>query len=256
MNSPVSWIEKYEIKPNRWVYVPTEETKSLGRKIIKYVNSDWKTPEYFYHLKKGGHVKALKIHTNNNYFSSLDLSDFFGSMSRTRVTRSLKEHMEYDIARKIANASTVPHIEPDKHSHSLPYGFSQSPLLASLCLDKSTLGKKIKECNLNKEVTISIYMDDIVISSCDENHLDYWVKQLKAAAKRSHLILNEAKESHIAQKIEVFNIILSHNFLEITKIRFNEFYLAYNKSTSKPQRHGIASYVWTVNPSQAKLLDQ
>jgi len=255
MSSPVSWTEKYELKPGRWVYIPTEESKQLGRQIIQLVNSKWKAPLYFYHLKKGGHVQALKSHLGNQYFVSLDLTDFFGSMSRTRVTRSLKEHFCYDTARAIAKASTIPHLRKDEHSHSLPYGFTQSPILASICLDKSTLGKCIKECNRSSEAVLTVYMDDFVISSKSEAHIKKWLTNLKLAAKKSHLNFNEAKETPISPTIEVFNIKLSRQNLAITNERFSLFYEAYKNSKSEPQKNGIGGYVWTVNPQQARQLD-
>ncbi|MEH6530764.1 MAG: reverse transcriptase domain-containing protein [Photobacterium frigidiphilum] len=255
MNSPVSWIEKYEVKPGRWVYIPTEESKLLGKKIIKHVNKHWQAPPYFFHLKKGGHVQALKSHLESHYFASLDIADFFGSMSRTRVTRSLKEYLGYEDARAIAKASTIPHRRKDEHSHALPYGFSQSPLLASLCLDKSTLGKCIKECYESPEAIITVYMDDIVVSSSNKTHIQKWLNKVKFAAKKSNLKLNEAKELPISAKVEVFNIELSTEALAITDKRFSLFYDVYKNSTSEPQRHGIGGYVWTVNPQQAKQLD-
>ncbi|MDX1303430.1 reverse transcriptase domain-containing protein [Photobacterium sp.] len=256
MNSPVSWTEKYEVKPGRWVYVPKEETKLLGRKIIDVVNKKWTAPEYFFHLKKGGHVRALKEHTKNVFFSCLDLTDFFGSMSRTRVTRSLKSHIGYEAARALAKASTVPHLRMNEHSHSIPYGFSQSPILATLCLDKSTLGQCIKQCHESRDVTVTIYMDDIVISSSDSVYLATWITLFKEAALKSKLVLNDSKESPIATSVEVFNIELSHKHLKVTEERFNLFYKAYNESDSLQQRNGIGGYVWTVNPAQAKMLDQ
>lgn len=256
MNFPVSWSEKYELKPGRWVFVQTQEAKLLGREIITTINNKWKAPDYYFHLRDGGHVKALKSHIGHHYFTALDLADFFGSMSRTRVTRSLKQYFDYETARAIAKASTVPHSRANEHSHSLPYGFSQSPLLASICLEKSTLGILLNQCQQDITIAVTVYMDDIILSSDSENVLSQWVNELKSAAIRSNLTLNSTKESPISKRIECFNITMSHNHLEITRDRFKDFYTVYNQSTSGHQRKGIGGYIGTVNKTQALLLDR
>jgi hypothetical protein len=41
----------------------------------------------------------------------------------------------------------------------LPYGFVQSPILASLALDKSKLGKLLRKLNGRTDITVSVYVD-------------------------------------------------------------------------------------------------
>ncbi|MDR8523470.1 reverse transcriptase domain-containing protein [Shewanella fidelis] len=250
MHSPLSWTEKYQIKSGKWIYVPTIQAKFNGRVIIEKVKSEWTPPDFYYHLQKGGHVKALKEHTKNNYFTSLDLSDFFGSMSRTRLTRALKSLFEYDEARTIAKSSTVPHWKENAHSHSIPYGFSQSPILASICLEKSTLGIALNECHLDNNLTITVYMDDIILSSTHEFYLNGWLDYIKEAATKSKLSLNLKKSNPVANKIQVFNIELSHKKLQVNNKRFEEFKKVYTESLSEHQRYGISGYISTVNSMQ------
>jgi proteasome assembly chaperone (PAC2) family protein len=71
----------------------------------------------------------------------------------------------------------------------------QSPILASVCLDDSTLGEYIKACSNNAILNISVYMDDIVISSNSIQELVKQMEYLKDAAKSSHFSLNTEKES-------------------------------------------------------------
>ncbi|WP_445946674.1 reverse transcriptase domain-containing protein [Shewanella sp.] len=255
MHSPLSWTEKYQIKSGKWIYVPTAQVKLYGRLIIEQLKNEWLIPDFYFHLQKGGHVRALKKHKANYFFASLDLSDFFGSMSRTRLTRSLKSVFKYDIARTIAKASTVPHWRENEHSHSIPYGFSQSPILASICLEKSTLGKALNECRLDINVTITVYMDDIILSSSHDFYVTGWLEYIKEASLKSQLVLNAKKESSVANKIQVFNIELSHDSLKITDARFDKFNQIYKESSSENQRHGIAGYVSTVNSQQLAQLN-
>lgn len=87
------WIHKFEVKPGSWVYIPSTATRTCGERIAKQVKSVWHAPDYFYHLNQGGHVKALQSHLNDKYFASIDISDFFGSISRSRITRTLKKKL-------------------------------------------------------------------------------------------------------------------------------------------------------------------
>jgi hypothetical protein len=80
------WIHKFQIKENSWVYVPTEAAKEFGETVKETIESKWKAPKIYYHLSSGGHVKALNQHIQNNYFLHLDIKDFFGNITRNRVT--------------------------------------------------------------------------------------------------------------------------------------------------------------------------
>jgi hypothetical protein len=61
--------------------------------------------------------------------------------------------------------STVPFrpVGADKTSFVLPFGFVQSPLMAGLCLANSKLGATL--ARLAKKFTVTVYVDDIVIST-------------------------------------------------------------------------------------------
>ena len=136
-----SWINRFELKPNCWVYVPSKESRKEGKAIKSTIEKHWLPPSYYCHLKPGGHVKALKLHINSNFFIRAYISQFFNSINRTRVTREFKKiYPSYTIARKNACKSVVP--SPfEKGNFILPYGFVQSLIIASICLFKSRLGK-------------------------------------------------------------------------------------------------------------------
>ncbi len=121
------WISKFQIKPNSWVFVPTEEMIQYGLNLKQSIQKHWTPPDYYYHLRNGGHVKALKIHTESQYFIFLDIKDFFDSINRSRITRCMKKYFGYDKAREIAIGSTV----KSNKKFILPFGFVQSPIIAS-----------------------------------------------------------------------------------------------------------------------------
>lgn len=254
MTYQVSWSNRFEVKPDRWVYQPTALSKKNGQIICNILNKKWKKPSYYYHLRSGGHVQALKKHLDNNYFIAVDLQNFFGSISRSRVTRSLKSFLSYNVARKIAKESTVKSTGSCPHSHYLPYGFVQSPLLASVCLFYSSLGTLLYAINRNALYTLSVYMDDIVISSNNAEMLDELYKTVCEVTNKSGFIINKKKSQSVSSRIDVFNITLSHQLLEITNERFIKFQQIYTTSQSQAQKDGIQSYVYSVNPSQVSLL--
>ena len=87
------WAAKYERKPGRWVFEPTDEYRRIGEEIKKATRKAWRPPPYYFHLRRGGHVRSLQRHLRNSYFVRFDIEDFFGRVNQTRVTRCLKEYL-------------------------------------------------------------------------------------------------------------------------------------------------------------------
>lgn len=158
------------------------------------------------HLLSGGHVEALRAHAGNSWFIHLDIKDFFGSINRSRITRALKNLFGYEQARSIANASTV--IHPSRGDYILPFGFVQSPLIASVCLYKSALGRCLRDLQ-KTGVTVSIYVDDLILSTADLQVVQQALVAVKRAAERAEFRLNPAKEEGPAEKVTAFNIAIA-----------------------------------------------
>ncbi|MBB1404861.1 hypothetical protein H5079_04455 [Pseudoalteromonas sp. SG44-5] len=249
-----SWSNRFEIKPGRWVYNPSSSSRKSGENVLKTLNKSWRSPSYYYHLRSGGHVEALSVHLQNNFFSTIDIADFFGYISRSRITRALKKIISYEKAREIAKLSTVKVMGNYPHSHHLPYGFIQSPLLASICLADSALGIFLEEIYKNNLATVSVYMDDIVISSNDESALNNIYDKLIDKLEKSKFLINDKKSNKVSEKTTAFNIEIYHNEMKIEYERFVKFQRAYSLSNSDHQKKGIGSYVGSVNKKQSKLL--
>lgn len=207
------WTSKFKIKEYSWVFVPTDETVENGISIKKTIEDKWQPPQYFYHLASGGHIKALHQHLNNKYFIHLDIKDFFGSINRSRITRCIKGIAPYERAREIAIESTVRHPEFPTPKYILPFGFVQSPIIASLCLSKSALGRHLHRLSKRKEFDVSIYMDDIILSCNFPEDLNEQLVLLEAAAIKSGLPLNKKKQEGPDTGITAFNIHISQGLL-------------------------------------------
>jgi hypothetical protein len=246
------WSTKFELKPGKWVFVPTREMAKFGKEIKLAIEGWWAPPPYFYHLRAGGHVAALKAHLGHSMFLRLDVQDFFGSVSRTRVTRCLKKKFGYEKAREWANASTVTHPSHAKRT-MLPFGFVQSPILASLCLAKSSLGSCLSKVYRNKDLAVSVYVDDIILSSRRPDVLDEgFLGGLRTAAERARFAFSAEKAQGPSPTIKAFNIELCKESVRIDEERMKAFVEALNKSESQPQRAGIVSYISSVNADQGK----
>lgn len=248
------WQHKFEIRPGKWVFHPSLIGRKIGREIQSEVRSRWKPPPYYFHLRKGGHVSALKRHLNSDYFSILDLKNFYGSINRSRITRVLKPFIGYTKARDYALSSTAANPVLGEKGFILPFGFIQSPLLASLCLNKSALGIKLDQLHKESDIIITVFMDDIVISSNDQTKLIETSQALKIYARKSGWILNQAKEAIALSQIQAFNTLLSKNCIEITPERFAKFRDAYTASLIPEQREGIQRYIAALNQVQASQL--
>lgn len=247
------WAHKYERKPGKWVFEPTSEYREFGKDIKKVTRKAWRVPSYYFHLRRGGHVAALRRHLRYKYFVRFDIEDFFGRINRTRVTRCLRGYFGHAKAREMADRSTVRH-PTEKGRWVLPFGFVQSPILASVALSKSRLGRVLDGIEKARGMQVSVYVDDIIVSSDDPEKLNKACESLADASVRSGLVFNTAKSQGPATQITAFNIELTHSSLAISKERLDEFKLALADSASEEKRKGILSYVTSINSDQAKQI--
>lgn len=247
------WSNKFELKPGRWVFVPTDEFAQLGARIKRTVDARWKRPAYYYHLQPGGHLSALRAHLPSQHFLHLDIENFFGSINKSRLTRCLKPIIGYELARQFSIDSTV-RSPADKTKFCLPYGFVQSQLLASICLRGSALGMFLHRLCLSRKAVVSVYVDDIIIST-DTSDLAVVASEAKQAAKRSLFTLNVEKKQGPASEIQAFNIRLASDRLAVTESRLAEFIAALaNPNASEESRRSIIGYIRSVNEAQASAI--
>jgi hypothetical protein len=202
------------------VFVPSTEGRRIGSILKSKIEELFDPPRHFYHLARGGHISAIHAHRNNAFYARLDLENFFYSIGRNRVTRSLR-NLGLERAPYYSKWSTIknPFGQP---SYSVPYGFIQSPIIASLVLADSKIGKLIKEAG--KFVTVSVYVDDIAISGNDLNDLQAIYEELEGAIIDSGFIISQAKRSAPANLVELFNCNIKRHQSKVTENRKNLYY--------------------------------
>jgi peptidoglycan hydrolase-like protein with peptidoglycan-binding domain len=242
------WSKRFQIKAGRWVFVPTAESKKTGALVKRAVERKWSPPNFYFHLKAGGHVGAVQSHLDDLYFFRADIDNFFGRVNRSRLTRCLHRWYKYIEARGLASESVVKF--PDSGEFALPYGFVQSPILASLALDKSKLGSFLRGLARQGDVKVSLYVDDIILSSKDEARLREAADEMISVAEKALLPINKSKIEGPASCVTAFNIELSHGVMRITQARLEQLRASYQTSTSEYTRNGIKSYINTVNKDQ------
>lgn len=242
----------FALKPGTRVYVPTDFGRGRGEEIKAAIESRWKPPANYFHLLGGGHVAAVKQHRNAAWLSSLDLQRFFDQITRTKVHRALKAiGISHDEAWEMACDSTVDKMPP-KRRFSLPFGFVQSPIVASVVLAQSALGGVIRKL-VADGLTVTVYVDDITISGSDRGAVGNAVMQLEEGAQLAGFAFNPAKTQPPNSKVTSFNIEFGSGGMKILEERMADFEAALYLA-NEHRIGGILGYVGTVNPTQARRL--
>jgi hypothetical protein len=240
--------------PNgKWAYIQEPEFADSAKATIRRLRRVWTPPEYFYHLRAGGHVAALRVHLGNEWFGKIDLSRFFHNVGRNRISRCLKKlGFSFHEADEFAVASTV-RINHRKRQFALPFGFVQSPLLASIALDSSALGNSFRE--LDREgITVAVYVDDFIISADSADAVAKSLSDLRRAANSSNFPINENKSQGPTTSVLSFNVELTPTEMRITNDRFEEMSRAVLTNGAGPVSDGILGYIRSISNEQAENL--
>lgn len=236
----------FEIKPGKLVFVPTDDCMKRGLKIVQSVRKVWTPNQVYYHFgKRGGHVAAMRLHMVHQYFAKIDLTQFFTSVTRTKVVRGLRGiGFSNKNAFEIAFQSVVEH----SGKKYLPYGFVQSMALATVCVEQSALGSKLLELN-GANILASMYVDDIIISSNDHSALQTAYDQIQTAIELSNFSANPDKCMEPSEEIQIFNCTVSKGTMTFTDERMDKFSDDYASGSSFRQE-AIARYMHVVNKAQ------
>ncbi|MBY5639522.1 hypothetical protein HFO39_33055 [Rhizobium leguminosarum] len=208
------------LKNGKPIFVPNEFGEELGRKLKRKVAKAYKFDPFIYHFKDGSHVKALHLHRKNSFFCRVDIEKFFYGIRRNRVKRALKE-INIPKPEYYAKWSTVKN-PYDSGGYVVPYGFVQSPILATLVLALSPVGIFLR--GLPETITPSVYMDDICLSSQDKDALSRAFDGLLEAMEAGNFTINADKTREPATVIDIFNCSLENDVTAVLPERVDEFF--------------------------------
>jgi len=202
------------------VFVPTPEGREIGHKVKTLVEENYEFDAFYTHFRPGGHVRALHAHRQHAVFAKLDLKDFFYTIGRNRVDKALKacgvrHHAHF------AKWSTVKS-PSGEGGYVLPYGFVQSPILASLVLSQSAVGRFLAEAS--QQVLVTVYLDDIAFSADDAGLVSEVFAAALSVVDEAGFMLNTAKVAAPSEAIEVFNCGLKVGQTSVLEVRRDAFY--------------------------------
>ncbi|WEK43194.1 MAG: reverse transcriptase domain-containing protein [Candidatus Sphingomonas colombiensis] len=234
------------------ICIPSEKGRGRGKEIAQDVSDRWTPKSNYFHQLEGGHVAAARRHHTSTVIAKLDLAKFYHQVGRSKVHRALKLiGTPQKDAWEAACDSTVER-DPGQRNFSLPFGYVQSPILASIALDYSALGTALTQLNTGG-CLVSAYVDDIIVSADNADAVNTALDQLRAAAGVAGFAINEKKSEGPASEITAFNIHLGSGRMEITEKRMGEFEVAIRDA--HPERiMGILNYVNSVNVDQMEAL--
>lgn len=241
-----------EFRPGKFIFVPTEEAKRLGGDIVSDLKKLWGPKEYFYHFgKRGGHVAAMRPHINNVYKASIDLKNFFTTVSRTKVARSLRS---IGYSRKQAFSVATDSCVKFRGKKFVPYGFVQSMALATLVIEKSAVGVEIEKLR-RSGIFISVFVDDILLSSNDAVGLQNAYEALFDKIAASGFEVSKLKCSAPSNHVDAFNCRIENGALEIDDDRMDAFLDSIKNGTAET-RYAILKYVGVINKIQESMLER
>ncbi len=207
------------LRKDKPIFVPTKIGRRIGNEIKEKVEGAYTFDPIYFHLRRGGHVAAMHHHRDNRFFARIDISNFFYSISRRRVQSAL-DRAGVGNARFYAQWSTV--VSPfDDPRYALPYGFVQSPILASLVVATSDLGRHLLD--LPTSIKVGVYVDDISLSSDDESALLQAYKATLDVIAIDGFAVSPAKLRPPAQAIDIFNCDLAHGKTTVLNSRIDAF---------------------------------
>lgn len=220
---------------NKKIFVPSKIGRRIGNELKKKIERAYIFDDFFYHLKPGGHVSAIHAHRENLYFCKVDIENFFYSIGRNRVVRILRE-INIPRAEHYGRWSCVKSSNA-VDSYALPYGFVQSPIIATLAIAKSAIGDVLRHIPSN--ITVTVYVDDISLSSSDRTLLCDYHSELLRTIVNSGFKVNKDKCVVPRDRLTIFNCELIKGKTFVLEDRIKKFY---EKNRSSKSCAGFERY--------------
>jgi hypothetical protein len=205
------------------IFAQSDLGTRIGKDIARKVGAKYRFDPFVFHIRKsGGHVAALHTHRNHHFFARVDIRRFFYGIGRNRVRRALSG-IAIERANHYAKWSCVKN-PYDGPTYVLPYGFVQSPILATLVLLESQLGALLRELDADPRISVTLYMDDITISSDEIDVLNCAFKRMVETLEPAGFDANLDKLREPQPKMDLFNCSLVNAQTEVLPDRVDRFH--------------------------------
>lgn len=176
----------------RVIDCPGANLKAIQRWILKnHLNKLEVNKRANGFVEKRGIKRNAMFHLNKRYLLTIDIINFFTSISQKQVFETLKEQLsDKDFAIKIAKICTF--------KRRLPQGAPTSPVLSNLIFKKID-DEIMKYCNSNL-ITYSRYADDMTFSSDNKHSLQLAYKFVNELLYKNGFNINKKKTRYISGK--------------------------------------------------------
>lgn len=176
----------------RVIDCPGKNLKTIQRWILKnYLDKLEVNKRANGFVKERGIKRNALFHLNKKYILTVDIKNFFPSISQKQVFETLNEHYkEKEFAIKIAKLCTF--------QRRLPQGAPTSPVLSNLVF-KNIDEEIMKYCN-SELINYSRYADDLTFSSDNKNSLQNSYKFVNDLLYKNGFNLNKKKTRYLSGK--------------------------------------------------------
>ena len=130
----------------------------------------------------------------------------------------------------------------------LPYGFRQSPVLATVAFEYSYLGSALKDL-AEAGLLVSVYVDDVLISGEFKDVLEEASETILKAAHLSGFPLSAEKCAIAAARVNSFNCHIEKSKISVLEERMEEFVNDHHSKGEAGQK-AIMKYIAAVSSDE------
>lgn len=182
-------ISKRAAGKYRTIHAPDQLMRVFQFKILTKLLNELEVPDYLWAFEANRSIPQMAdMHTNKAVVLSFDIKDFFTSITNNILVDVFGK---YDITDKAAITLS----EICTYKYFVPQGALTSPKVSNL-VAANTFGPAIKEYCENNNLVLSIYADDITISSTEKLEWDQ-IKTISdfvaGEVRRHNFRINQAK---------------------------------------------------------------
>lgn len=198
---------KYNIYKNensRTIEAPKKKLKKIQKNIHKIL-SDIHFPNWVISCNKGvSYIDNARMHSNNHYIANLDIKSFYQNCKKENVFNFF--YNDLCMSEEISNTMVMLVCIENK----LPTGAPTSQLIAYLSYLR--MFESIKHIAEINNMSISLYVDDITISSCDKIDIEI-INQIIKSVKENGFEVNSKKRKYYGRNKnkKVTGVIINKN---------------------------------------------
>lgn len=239
----------------RIIESPSKEVKAIQRWVLhNYFETISVSNRANGFVKTRGIKRNASMHLNKKYLLSIDIKDFFTSISQSKVFNVLLKHFsDKKLAFKLSKLCT--------YKRRLPQGAPTSPILSNIIFNELD-DKMSNMCNA-KSITYSRYADDLVFSSNIKSVLVDILPIINDLLFANGFLLNTSKTKFFSGKgrMHVTGINLNDGRLTVNsvlkhRVRSQLFHIIVKKDAAinKNQTLGYLSFIKDIEPEYYKKM--